>query len=275
MGALRAKMEQDLLIRGLSPNTQEAYLRAVVGLTKYYGRAPDTLSAQEAQTYLAYLVKERGLAWSSLSVTVHGLRFFYEVTLGRPRTRFYLPTVKTPATQPEILSRQEIARLLAAVANRKHRTLLMATYAAGLRVSEVLKLKVGDIDSERMAIRVAQGKGRKDLTPCSPRGCWRSCAATGGCTGPRPGCFRPAIPSTRSRAPPPTASIMSPKAARGSAKPAVSTACAMPLLRISWKLVLTYRPSNPCWATIVSARPAAISILSTAGEPSGARPSIS
>ena len=111
MGALRAKMAQDLLIRGLSPNTQEAYIRAVVGLTKYYGRAPDTLSAEEVQTYLASLVTERKLAWSSLSVTVHGLRFFYEVTLGRPRARFYIPTVKTPAKQPGILSRQEVGVL--------------------------------------------------------------------------------------------------------------------------------------------------------------------
>lgn len=162
MGVLRAKMEQDLLIRGLSPKTQTAYLGAVVGLSKHYRRAPDTLSEQDVQAYLAYLVKDRELAWSSLSVTVHGLRFFYEVTLGRPRSRFYIPTVKTPARQPEILSRQEVARLLAALPNRKHRALLTTTYAAGLRVSEVLKLTIGDIDSERMTIRVAQGKGRKD-----------------------------------------------------------------------------------------------------------------
>jgi len=162
MGALRAKMAQDLLIRGLSPLTQDAYIRAVVGLTKYYGRAPDTLSEHEVQAYLAVLVKERRLAWSTLNVTVHGLRFFYEVTLGRPRTRFSIPTAKTPATQPEILSRQEVARLVHAVTNRKHRALLMTTYAAGLRVSEVVKLKVADLDSERMAIRVAEGKGRKD-----------------------------------------------------------------------------------------------------------------
>jgi site-specific recombinase XerD len=155
-------MEQDLLIRGLSPLTQDAYIRAVVGLTKYYGRAPDTLSEHEVQAYLAALVKERKLAWSTLNVTVHGLRFFYEVTLGRPRARFSIPTAKIPATQPEILSRQEVARLMQAVANRKHRALLMTTYAAGLRVSEVVKLKVSDLDSERMAIRVAEGKGRKD-----------------------------------------------------------------------------------------------------------------
>jgi integrase/recombinase XerD len=162
MGALRAKMEQDLLIRGLSPLTQDAYIRAVVGLTKYYGRAPDTLSEHEVQAYLAALIKERRLAWSTLNVTVHGLRFFYEVTLNRPRTRFSIPTVKTPVTQPEILSRQEVARLVHAVTNRKHRALLMTTYAAGLRVSEAVKLKVADLDSERMAIRVADGKGRKD-----------------------------------------------------------------------------------------------------------------
>lgn len=162
MGVLRAKMEQDLLVRGRSPLTQEAYIRAVVGLSKYYGRAPDTLSAQEVQAYLAALVRERGLAWSMLNVTVHGLRFFYEVTLGRPRTHFFIPTVKLPATQPEILSRQEVARLLQAVTNRKHRALLTTTYAAGLRVSEVVKLKVTDLDSERRALRVAAGKGRKD-----------------------------------------------------------------------------------------------------------------
>lgn len=162
MGALRAKMAQDLLIRGLSPLTQDAYIRAVVGLTKYYGRAPDTLSEHEVQAYLAALVKERKLAWSTLNVTVHGLRFFYEVTLGRPRTGFSIPTAKTPATQPEILSCQEVARLLHATTNRKHRALLMTTYAAGLRVSEAVKLKVADLDSERMAMRVAEGKGRKD-----------------------------------------------------------------------------------------------------------------
>jgi hypothetical protein len=116
-------MEQDLLIRGLSPLTREAYLRAVVGLTKYYGRAPDTLSEQDVQAYLASLIKERGLAWNTLNVTVHGLRFFYAVTLGRSRTHFSIPTAKTPATQPQILSRQEVARLLDAVPNRKHRTL--------------------------------------------------------------------------------------------------------------------------------------------------------
>jgi integrase/recombinase XerD len=158
-------MAQDLLSRGLSPLTQDAYIRAVVGLTKYYGRAPDTLSAHEVPAYLAALVKERRLAWSTLNVTGHGLRFFYEVTLGRPRTRFSIPTAKTPATQPEILSRQEVARRLHALANRKHRALLMTTYAAGLRVREGVKLKGADLDSERMAMRVAEGKGRKDRYP--------------------------------------------------------------------------------------------------------------
>ena len=92
MGALRTRMERDLLVRGLSTNTREAYVRAVVGLAKYYGRSPDTLSADEVQDYLVHLIEERQLAWSSCSVAVHGLRFFYEVTLGRERRAYYIPT---------------------------------------------------------------------------------------------------------------------------------------------------------------------------------------
>lgn len=162
MGALRTRMERDLLVRGLSTNTREAYVRAVVGLAKYYGRSPDTLSADEVQDYLVHLIEERQLAWSSCSVAVHGLRFFYEVTLGRERRAYYIPTPKQPSTQPEILSREEVARLFASTPNVKHRALLLTTYAAGLRVSEVVRLKVNDLHSERMLMRVEAGKGRKD-----------------------------------------------------------------------------------------------------------------
>jgi site-specific recombinase XerD len=155
-------MERDLLVRGLSTNTHEAYLRAVVGLTKYYDRSPDTLTRDEVQDYLVHLIEDRKLAWGSCSVAVHGLRFFYEVTLGWPRSRFYIPAPKRPAKQPDILSRQEVARLFESTANLKHRTLLMTTYAAGLRVSEVVHLKVSDVHSERQLIRIEAGKGSKD-----------------------------------------------------------------------------------------------------------------
>jgi len=162
MGALRTRMERDLLVRGLAANTREAYVRAVVGLAKYYGRSPDRLSADDVQGYLVHLIEKRQLAWSSCSVAVHGLRFFYEVTLGRERHTFYIPRPKQPSKQPEILSREEVARLFASTANVKHRALLMTTYAAGLRVSEVVHLKVSDLHSDRMLIRVEAGKGGKD-----------------------------------------------------------------------------------------------------------------
>ena len=134
MGILRTRMERDLVVRGLSANTHEAYLRAVVGLTRYYNRSPDTLTLDEVQDYLVHLIEDRKLAWSSCSVAAHGLRFFYEVTLGWPRSRFYIPAPKRPAKQPDILSRQEVARLFESTANLKHRMLLMTTYAAVLRI---------------------------------------------------------------------------------------------------------------------------------------------
>jgi site-specific recombinase XerD len=114
------------------------------------------------QQYLLYLIQERKLAWSSCRQAVCALRFFYEVTLGRPRATFRVPLPKGAQKLPEILSRAQVARLLAATTTLKHRVLLMTTYAGGLRVSEVIHLRIADIDAERMLIRVEQGKGRKD-----------------------------------------------------------------------------------------------------------------
>jgi site-specific recombinase XerD len=162
MEHLRTKMEQDLLIRGVSERTSEQYVRRVEELTRHYGRAADTLTLPEVEDYLGYLLRERHLTLSSLAPVVSGLRFFYEVTLGRPRRDFWIPAPKQPQTQPHVLSLQEVVRLLTQTEHRRDRALLMTTYAAGLRVSEVVALKVTDLDSERMLIRVEQGKGRKD-----------------------------------------------------------------------------------------------------------------
>ena len=162
MGVLRTRMEQDLVVRGRSPRTREAYLHAVAALAHYYHRPPDQLSAREVQQYLLHLIEERHLAWSSCRVAVAGLRFFYEITLGRARAAFPVPLPKGAQKLPEILSREEVARLLASVATLKHRVLLMTTYAGGFRVGEVVRLRGTDIDAERMLIRVEQGKGRKD-----------------------------------------------------------------------------------------------------------------
>ena len=131
-------------------------------LAKYYWRSPDWISAREVQDYLVYLSQERHLAWSSCNVVSCGLRFFYQVTLGRPETTFHVPCAKQPSRLPQILSQQEVTKLIEVTANRKHRVLLMTAYGAGLRVSELVQLKVANIDSDRMSLRVEQGKGNKD-----------------------------------------------------------------------------------------------------------------
>lgn len=168
MGELRERMQHDLVVRGMSPRTQEAYLAAVAGLAKHYHQRPDILSAQQVEGYVRYLIEQRQLAPNSVRVAVCGLRFFYTVTLKRPA--FALPLPKGGKKLPEVLSREEVARLLASTATLRERALLMATYGGGLRVSEVVRLRVNDVDAERGMLRVEQGKGRKDrYTLLGPR----------------------------------------------------------------------------------------------------------
>jgi site-specific recombinase XerD len=170
MGALRKQMDGDLVVRGMSVRTREAYLGAVGGLAKHYGRRPDRVSEQEVQDYLLHLIEERRLAWSSCNIVAQGLKFFYRVTLKRPEAQFAVPTARQPQKLPQILSREEVAALIEKTLNLKHRTILMTAYGAGLRLNEICHLKVTDIDSDRMTIRVEQGKGAKDrYTLLSPR----------------------------------------------------------------------------------------------------------
>jgi integrase/recombinase XerD len=170
MGALRKQMDGDLVVRGMSVRTREAYLGAVAGLAKHYGRRPDRVSEQEVQNYLLHLIEERRLAWSSCNIVAQGLKFFYRVTLKRPEAQFAVPTARQPQKLPQILSREEVAALIEKTRNLKHRTILMTAYGAGPRLNEICHLKVSDIDSDRMTIRVEQGKGAKDrYTLLSPR----------------------------------------------------------------------------------------------------------
>ena len=170
MGILRTRMEQDLVVRGRSVHTRRAYLRAVSELARYYHRSPDELSHREVQQYLCHLIEERRLAAATGRQTACALRFFYEVTLGRKRSEFAIPLAKDAQKLPAILSHEEVTRLLSAAPDLKHRLLLMTIYAAGLRVGEAVRLRVTDIDSPRMLIRVEQGKGKKDrYTLLSPR----------------------------------------------------------------------------------------------------------
>ena len=200
MTALRQQMENDMVLRGMAVRTRQSYIEAVRGLAKFYRRRPDAISVEEVQCYLLHLLQERGLSYSTCNLVTNGLRFllylikagllpvrfFYRITLGQKETEFCLPRPKVPQRLPEILSREEIERLFAVTTNLKHRVLLMTTYSAGLRVSEVARLKVSDIDtiargaqwdarsapeggptgmlaiSQRMTLRVDQGKGAKD-----------------------------------------------------------------------------------------------------------------
>lgn len=170
MTELRRRMIQQMTVRGFSPRTHESYIAAVRGLARHYRRPPDQLSAQEVEAYLAHLVTARKLSWSTCNIAASAFRFLYHVTLGHDAAAFEVPTPKQPQRLPEILSREEVARLLEAPPNPKHRLLLAAVYAAGLRVSEAVGLKVGDVDRGRMILRVEQGKGKKDrVIPLSRR----------------------------------------------------------------------------------------------------------
>jgi len=170
MGALRKQMDGDLVVRGMSVRTREAYLGAVAGLAKYYGRRPDRIREQEVQNYLLHLIEERKLAWSSCNIVAQGLKFFYRVTLKRPEAQFAIPRARQPQRLPQILSREEVSALIEKTLNPKHRAILMTAYGAGLRLNEICHLRLTDIDSARMTIRVEQGKGAKDrYTLLSPR----------------------------------------------------------------------------------------------------------
>ncbi len=162
MTELRRRMDEDMIVRGLADRTRETYLWAVTGLATFYRRSPDQMTDAEVQAYLLHLIRERHRSWSTCNIVVHALRFFYHTTLKRAPTSFSIPSMRQPGTLPSLLSRDEVQRLIAHAANLKHRTMLMTAYAAGLRLNEVIHLRVRDVDSARMAIRVEQGKGGKD-----------------------------------------------------------------------------------------------------------------
>jgi site-specific recombinase XerD len=154
-------MLEDMHLRKLEPKTQTSYVRAVRKLAAFLERSPDTATAEDLRRFQLHLV-DQGTSPITLNATITGLKFFFGTTLDRGELMAKMSPVRVPQTLPVVLSREEVARLLAAVSNLKHQTALSVAYGAGLRSSEVIALKVGDIDSERMTLRVEQGKGRKD-----------------------------------------------------------------------------------------------------------------
>ena len=158
---LRQRMIEDMRMRKLSPKTQATYIRSVRQLAVYLGRSPDTATVEDLRNYQLHLV-DQGTSPITLNATITGLKFFFDVTLDRSDLMAKMKPVFVPRTLPVVLSREEVVRLISACRNLKHQTALSVAYGAGLRASEVAALKVGDIDSTRMTLRIEQGKGAKD-----------------------------------------------------------------------------------------------------------------
>ena len=162
MTSLRQRMLEDMGIRNFAENTQQSYLQQVSLYARHFNRSPARLGPEEVRAYQVYLTKTRKLAPGTVSIATAALRFLYKVTLKQNWAPDDIPMPKLPFKLPVILSPEEVMRFLDSVASHKHRTILTATYAAGLRVSEATCLKVTDIDSKRMMLRVDQGKGHVD-----------------------------------------------------------------------------------------------------------------
>ena len=172
MTELRSRMDEAMVLRGFAPRTRESYLACVRALAKHYRKAPDALDGPQIQAYLLHLITEKKLAYASVNQAACAFRFLFCSVLRKPEMRLDIPMAKVPKRLPQILSRDEVTRLIDAGATLRARTLLAATYAAGLRVSEVCALKLTDIESapDRMSLKVRQGKGAQDrYTLLSPR----------------------------------------------------------------------------------------------------------
>ena len=158
---LRQRMLEDMALRRFAPKTQQAYIRHVINFTRFLGRPPDTADAEDLRRYQLHL-NGRGVSSITLNGTLTGLKFFFAVTLDRPEVMRKMRHIYEPRKIPEVLSTQEVTQLLASAGSLKYQAALSISYGAGLRASEVVHLKVTDIDSQRMLIRVERGKGKRD-----------------------------------------------------------------------------------------------------------------
>jgi integrase/recombinase XerD len=162
MGELRNQMEMDMRLRRFSPKTIACYLACMKGVARHFRKSPAELVDEEIRAYLHHLMEERKVSQSVLVQTYSALKFFFEKTLQKQWNAFRIPRCKQRRKLPGVLTREEVELILSATKNLKHRAILMTIYSAGLRIGEVTRLKVSDIDSGRMMIRVNEGKGLKD-----------------------------------------------------------------------------------------------------------------
>lgn len=162
MDALREQMMQDLQLKGITPRTQKKYLREIGIMADYFDKPLEELGEKEVKEYLVHMIQTRKLSRGTYRCYVAGIKFLYKTTLNREEVVEKIHYPKAKKTLPVVLDLAEVRTMLSVMENLKHRALLTITYSAGLRVSEAAKLKVTDIDSKRMMVRVQQGKGRKD-----------------------------------------------------------------------------------------------------------------
>jgi site-specific recombinase XerD len=163
-------MIEDLVLRGMAPNTIASYVRCVRRFAEHFGRSPRTMGAAEIRAFLLHLVQERKFHPATFNVYAGALKFLYVVTLGRPEETARMPRMRVPMRMPVVLTAAEVARLLCVLRKPKARAMAMLAYGAGLRVSEVCKLRVEDIDPKRMLLRVQHAKrNRERFVMLSPR----------------------------------------------------------------------------------------------------------
>jgi integrase/recombinase XerD len=162
MTPLRLRMTQDMQLRNFATGSINIYVSCVARFAKHFAKSPESLGPEDVRAYLLHLIEQRHVSWSYYNLHLQALRFLYNVTLGRPAALEHVVCPRSPKRLPVVLSPDELTRFFAAVGTLKHRASLMTAYAAGLRVAEVAALRIGDVDSRRMALRVQQGKGRKD-----------------------------------------------------------------------------------------------------------------
>jgi integrase/recombinase XerD len=163
MTPLRQRMTEDMQVRNLALNTQTSYVQQVSLFARHFNKSPEELGPEDIRSYQVYLTNEKKLAPGSVLIAVAALRFLYKVSLKKDWTfEDVIPAPKKPQKLPVVLSPEEVLEFLGCMGNTKHRTILTTCYAAGLRISEAVRLKPTDIDSQRMVIRVDQGKGQKD-----------------------------------------------------------------------------------------------------------------
>jgi site-specific recombinase XerD len=162
MTPLRQRMIEDMRLRNYAPRTVEVYIERVAAFARYFGKSPEHLDAADVRAYLLFLIQEKNASWSYYGQAICALRFLYRVTLGKDWVVEGVVSPKKEKKLPVVLSPAEVTQFFQGITALKPRALLMTAYAAGLRISEVIGLRVADIDSKRMVIRVRQGKGRKD-----------------------------------------------------------------------------------------------------------------